>query len=93
VRSTDPSQDPVVQDFREQIAATDLELLATVNRRIDLVRRLKEYKATAGLDFVDRAQEELLIDRLADANPGPLSDDGLRALYQALLELVKRETT
>ena len=90
--STDPNQDPVVQDFREQIAATDLELLATVNRRIDLVRRLKEHKAAAGLDFVDHAQEERLIDRLAQANPGPLSEDGLRALYQALLELVKRET-
>lgn len=90
--STDPNQDPVVQDFREQIAATDLELLATVNRRIDLVRRLKEHKAAAGLDFVDRAQEERLIDRLAQANPGPVSEDGLRALYQALLELVKRET-
>jgi chorismate mutase len=92
VSSTDPNQDPVVQDFREQIAATDLELLTTVNRRIDLVRRLKEHKAAAGLDFVDRAQEERLIDRLAEANPGPLSEDGLRALYQALLELVKRET-
>jgi chorismate mutase len=92
VSSTDPNQDPVVQDFREQIAATDLELLATVNRRIDLVRCLKEHKAAAGLDFVDRAQEERLIDRLAQANRGPLSEDGLRALYQALLELVKRET-
>ncbi len=90
--SNDPSEDPVVLDFREQIAATDLALLAAVNQRIDLVRRLKEYKATAGLDFVDRSQEERLIDRLAEANPGPLSEDGLRALYQALLELVKRET-
>jgi chorismate mutase len=92
VSSNDPSEDPIVLDFREQIAATDLALLAAVNQRIDLVRRLKEYKATAGLDFVDRSQEERLIDRLAEANPGPLSEDGLRALYQALLELVKRET-
>jgi chorismate mutase/prephenate dehydratase len=93
VSSADPSQDPVVREFREQIAATDLELLATINRRVDLVRRLKEHKAAAGLDFVDRAQEERLVDRLAEANPGPLSEDGLRALYQALLELVKRETS
>jgi chorismate mutase len=92
VSSTDPNQDPVVKDFRDQIAATDLEVLAAINRRIDLVRRLKEHKVTAGLDFRDHAQEERLIDRLAEANPGPLSDDGLRALYQTLLELVKRET-
>jgi chorismate mutase len=67
VSSTDPNQDPAVQDFRAQIAATDLELLGAVNRRIDLVRRLKEHKAAAGLDFVDRAQEERLIDRLVSA--------------------------
>jgi chorismate mutase len=92
VTTSDADQDPVVRDFREQIAATDLELIAAVNRRLDLVRRLKEHKSAAGLDFVDRAQEERLVDSLAEANQGPLSEDGLRALYQALLELVKRET-
>jgi chorismate mutase/prephenate dehydratase len=90
--SPDADKDPVVRDFRDQIAATDAELVAAVNKRLDLVRRLKEHKAASGLDFVDRAQEERLVDRLAKANDGPLSEDGLRALYQALLELVKRET-
>jgi chorismate mutase/prephenate dehydratase len=89
----DASEDPVVRDFRERIAQTDRELLSAVNRRVELVRRLKQHKAAAGLDFVDRAQEERLVNRLAEANPGPLSDDGLRALYQSLLELVKRETS
>jgi chorismate mutase/prephenate dehydratase len=90
--TTDPDNDPVVRDFRDRIAATDLELIAAVNKRVELVRRLKEHKAASGLDFVDRAQEERLVDRLAETNKGPLSEDGLRALYQALLELVKRET-
>jgi len=90
--TTDPDKDPVVRDFRDRIAATDLELIAAVNKRVELVRRLKEHKAASGLDFVDRAQEERLVERLAETNKGPLSEDGLRALYQALLELVKRET-
>ena len=89
----DANQDPVVRDFRERIAETDLELLAAVNRRVELVRQLKEHKAAAGLAFVDRGQEERLVERLAAANRGPLSEDGLRALYQSLLELVKRETS
>ena len=90
--SSDPDKDPILRDFRAQIAATDVELIAAVNRRVELVRRLKEHKAANGLDFVDRAQEERLVDRLAEANQGPLSEDGLRVLYQAVLELVKRET-
>jgi chorismate mutase/prephenate dehydratase len=83
--------DPVVRGLREEIAATDSELLEAVNRRLALVRRLKEHKAARGFEFVDRSQEERLVDRLAAGNPGPLSEDGLRELYRTLLELTKRE--
>ena len=83
--------DPVVRDLRDEIAATDSELVEAVNRRVELVRRLKDHKAAQGYDFVDRSQEERLIDRLAAANRGPLSEDGLRELYGTLLDLTKRE--
>jgi chorismate mutase / prephenate dehydratase len=89
--SGDADRDPVIRELREQIAAADRELLDAVNRRVDLVRRLKEHKSSRGLEFVDRAQEERLVDRLVQANRGPLSDDGVRDLYRTLLELMKRE--
>jgi chorismate mutase / prephenate dehydratase len=83
--------DPVVRELREQIAAADSELVDTVNRRVELVRRLKEHKAAQGFEFVDRSQEQRLIDRLAAGNPGPLSENGLRELYRTLIDLTKRE--
>ena len=89
---SEADNDPVVRDLREQIAEADSELLDTVNRRVELVRRLKEHKSTQGFDFVDREQEERLVERLAARNSGPLSEDGLRELYRTLLELTKRET-
>jgi chorismate mutase len=89
--ASEADNDPVVRDLREQIAAADLTLLEAVNRRVELVRRLKEHKATHGIEFVDRAQEERLVEYLADSNPGPLSDSGLRDLYRAVLDLTKRE--
>ena len=55
------------------------------------MRRLKEHKDLQGLEFVDRAQEERLLDRLAEANQGPLSEDAVRDLYRTVLELTKRE--
>jgi chorismate mutase/prephenate dehydratase len=91
MNAPDADRDPVVRDLREQIAATDSDLVDTVNRRVELVRRLKEHKSAQGYDFVDRSQEERLIDRLAAGNRGPLSEDGLRELYRTLLELTKRE--
>jgi len=90
VSPIEPDQDPV-GDLRAEIAANDLMLLAIVNRRIELVRRLKEHKDLQGLEFVDRAQEERLLDRLAEANQGPLSEDAVRDLYRTVLELTKRE--
>ena len=90
--STEAENDPVLRDLRERIAALDSELVDAVNRRIELVRQLKEHKAAHGIEFVDRAQEERLVERLAAESRGPLSEEGLRELYRTLLELVKRET-
>jgi chorismate mutase len=89
--ASEADSDPVIRDLREQIAAADLTLLEAVNRRVELVRQLKEHKAARGIEFVDRAQEERLVEHLAGANRGPLSDGGLRELYRALLDLTRRE--
>jgi len=83
--------DPALRDLRDRIAAVDSELVDAVNRRVALVRLLKEHKAAHGIEFVDRAQEERLVDRLAAESAGPLSEEGLRELFRTLLELVKRE--
>jgi chorismate mutase len=91
MNAPEADSDPVVRELREQIAATDSELLGAVNKRVELVRRLKEHKNAQGLDFVDRAQEERLVDRLAEENRGPISEESLRELYRTLLELTKRE--
>ena len=65
----------------DEIAAVDLAILADVNARIELVARIRRYKADAGLPFVDRDRERELVEALDLQNAGPLSDDGLRELY------------
>jgi len=74
------NHDPIIQSHREQIAANDLRILQALNARIDLVKRLKDYKATQGLGFLDAAQEERVIAELDQANAGPMSDAGLREI-------------
>ncbi len=85
------SADPVMQELRRQITETDAAIVAALNRRLELVAELKRHKDAHGLPFVDRAREEELLRTLADANPGPLSGQGLRELYTELLALMKRE--
>ena len=85
--------DPVVRDAREQITAVDRAIFEAVNRRIELVRELRRYKETKGYDFVDPSREERMIEEQLAENDGPLSDEGLRALYAELLALTKREVS
>ncbi len=82
--------DPVVNDAREQITAIDREIFEAVNRRIELVRELRRYKETKGYAFVDPGREQRMIEEQLAENTGPLSDEGLRALYAELLALTKR---
>jgi chorismate mutase len=65
--------------------------VGAVNRRLELVRQLKEHKTATGYDFLDKGREQALLAELERENGGPLSADGLRELHTKLLELTKRE--
>ena len=88
---TGPERDPVVGDLREQISELDRSIFDAVNRRLVLVAQLKKYKEAQGYSFVDAGREADMIAAQVDTNPGPLSDEGVRALYSELLALTKRE--
>ncbi len=83
--------DPLIRQLREQISDTDRAIVEAINARLRLVARLKGYKESRGIGFVDPEREEWMLQYLARANRGPLSADGLRELFAAMLELTKRE--
>jgi chorismate mutase len=89
--SAEADKDPVVRQLREQISDNDLAIVNAINRRLKLVKRLKEYKTSRGFEFVDQAREDWMISYLSRANQGPLSAAGLREIYGELLDLTKRE--
>jgi chorismate mutase len=89
--AADPKTDAALGDLRELLAANDLALVDLVNRRLDLVEKIKLRKSELGVTFVDPEREAWLLDYLRGANTGPLSDEGLRKLLTALLDLTKRE--
>jgi chorismate mutase len=85
------SADPVVRRLRDEISDNDLAIIEGINRRLQLVARLKEYKASRGFAFVDPDREDWMVQYLLRANRGPLSSAGLREVFAAILELTKRE--
>ena len=84
-------QDPFIRQLREQISDTDRSIVEAINARLKLVARLKGYKETRGVSFVDPEREEWMLQYLSRANRGPLSAEGLREIFEELLDLTKRE--
>ena len=89
----DPSQDPIVRKLREQVSDIDRGLVESINARLRLVAQLKSYKDSRGYDFVDPEREEWMMRDVSRANRGPLSQEGLEGIYQAILDLSKREVS
>ena len=85
--------DPLIRQLREQISDNDRALVEMVNKRLQLVARLKRYKESRGIGFVDPEREEWIMSYLQRANRGPLSADGVREFFTRVLELTKREVS
>jgi chorismate mutase len=83
--------DPVLASYRDEITALDVQLLETINKRLETVLELRRHKETTGLAFVDPDREAWLAAHLKERNGGPLSDEGVDQLITFVLELVKRE--
>jgi chorismate mutase len=88
---TEQNDDPLIRQLREQISDADRTIIEAVNARLKLVAKLKGYKESRGLSFVDPEREEWMLNYLSRANRGPLSTEGLREIFGEILDLTKRE--
>ena len=91
--ASEKTGDAALDRLRALLATNDLALLDSVNRRLDLVREIKQRKEELGVSFVDPEREAWLLDHLKRANNGRLSEEGLREFFTRVLELTKRELT
>ena len=85
------SSDPNLERLREQISEIDRTLIEMFNRRLEVVAQIKRHKDEHGITFVDPEREAAMFEQRTRENRGPLSNEGLRALYAELLALTKRE--
>ena len=83
--------DPHIRRLREQVSDNDRAFIDAMNRRLELVGKMWSYKQAHGLEVLDPQREEWMLRYLSRANRGPLSQAGLEELFQAVLDLTKRE--
>jgi len=77
--------------LRTEISELDRRLLELLNRRLELVASVRDYKDEAGERWIDPEREAELLQALVATNPGPLSERGVRAIFSAVLDVLKQE--
>lgn len=89
--SDQAAADTELRDLRSEVEETDRALVELVNRRLELVARIKRRKVELGVDFLDPEREAWLLRELERSNRGPLTREGLAELVEEILALTKRD--
>jgi chorismate mutase/prephenate dehydratase len=71
--------------LRSQIDGIDRDLVGLMNARAELARQIGHLKASNGQETYDPAREEMVLERVASSNAGPLSNESLKAIYRELI--------
>jgi prephenate dehydratase/chorismate mutase len=79
-----------VDDWRARIDELDGELLCLLNERARIALKVGESKKEAGASLCDHTREREVIERLCDANEGPLDDRAIIELYRAIIHESRR---
>ncbi|HEY7420532.1 MAG TPA: prephenate dehydrogenase/arogenate dehydrogenase family protein [Gaiellaceae bacterium] len=80
-----------LEGLRSEISELDRRLLELLNRRLELVAAVRDYKDSAGERWIDPEREADLLQALVAANPGPLSERGVTSIFSAILDVLKQE--
>ena len=80
-----------LERLRTEISELDRQLLELLNRRLKLVAAVRDHKDAAGERWIDPEREAELLQALVAANPGPLSERGVTAIFSAVLDVLKQE--
>lgn len=73
-----------LDELRRQIDAINLSLLELLNERARVVQAIGRLKREQGLPLYDPEREEAMLTALTARNPGPLSDEAVRALFKEI---------
>jgi 3-deoxy-7-phosphoheptulonate synthase/chorismate mutase len=75
-----------LQELRDQLDEINLEILALLSKRADLVQQIGELKKMKGTDRFDPIREKEMLDKLVAANPGPFDDNTIRHLFKQIFQ-------
>ena len=79
-----------IEDWRVEINTLDGELLRLLNKRARLALQVGESKTASGLSLCDHTREREVIERMCEANEGPLDERAIVELFRAVIHESRR---
>ncbi|MBN2823246.1 MAG: chorismate mutase [Coriobacteriia bacterium] len=78
-----------IAELRAQIDQVDCRIVKLINERAELALKIRGLKPQVNWGLYDPKREEQIFAQLSSCNDGPLYDDNLREIYEAVLRVMK----
>jgi chorismate mutase/prephenate dehydratase len=78
-------KDKRLERLRAEIDSVDDTLLAALNQRAEIVRKIGRVKAERGADVVAAGRERQILERLSASNPGPLPPEAVEDIFGTVI--------
>ena len=79
-----------IEDWRAKIDALDRRLLELLSERTECVLAIGKIKNAQNLGIFDPEREQQIIRNILRENKGPLDDDALRRIFEAVIDECRR---
>lgn len=75
-----------INDWREKIDEVDTHILKLLNERSKFCVKIGEIKIRKGIPIHSPEREKIIMDRIQTVNAGPLGDDGVRRIFERVID-------
>ena len=82
---TQAEAEELLAECRRKIDALDLELRDLLNRRAGIVDDVVRAKEALAMPVYEAAREEDVVRKVIAGNPGPLSDQAFRHIFESIM--------
>ena len=79
----------LINEHRREIDRIDALVVALLNERAFHSLTIRNLKPAAGMNLYDPSRENLIFEKIAAQNDGPLTDANLKEIYETLLKVMK----
>ena len=78
-----------ITDWRKRIDELDQKLVRLLNQRAECAVEIGRLKRDTNLPVYEPDRERIIFENICRANPGPLSGDDLKRVYERIIDVMR----